>query len=111
VIPCCACFTGLLVLPPLIGFTLFFAGLDAPLNWQSLQRSLPCARALTAGHEGLWLTILTLSTRLGSMRWAHVISPLGSSAEAFRLLLIVDAPYLGLSLTIKRRIELLLQAQ
>jgi len=45
------------------------------------------------------------------MRWAHVISPLGSSAEAFRLLLIVDAPYLGLSLTIKRRIDLLQQAQ
>jgi len=111
VMACCACFTGLLVLPPLIGFTLFFAGLHAPLHWQSLQRTLPRARARSAEHEGLWLTILTLSIWFGWMRWAHVVSPLGSSAEAFRLLSIVAAPHLALSLTIERRINLLKQAQ
>jgi hypothetical protein len=45
------------------------------------------------------------------MRWAHVVSPLVSSAEAFRLLSIVAAPHLALSLTIERRINLLKQAQ
>jgi Brp/Blh family beta-carotene 15,15'-monooxygenase len=108
---CCACLLGLLVLPPLVGFTLFFAGLHAPRHWQSLQRSLPQARAITAGHEGLWLTVLTLTLWLAWMRFAQVGSPLGSSAEAFRLLSIVAAPHLALSLMIERRIDLLRQLQ
>jgi len=107
----CTCLLGLLVLRPLIGFTLFFVGLHAPRHWQALQRNLPQARAITAGHEGLWLTILTPTVWLAWMRIAHVTSPLGSSAEAFRLLSIVAAPHLALSLTIERRIDLQRKAQ
>ncbi|MFM9937778.1 MAG: beta-carotene 15,15'-dioxygenase, Brp/Blh family [Novosphingobium sp.] len=107
----CACLLGLLVLPPLAGFTLFFVGLHAPRHWQSLQSGLPRARAIIAGHEGLWLTILTLSLWLVWMRFAQVVSPLGSSAEAFRLLSIVAAPHLALSVTIERRIALLRKVQ
>ena len=111
VIAYCGCVLGLLVLPPILGFTLFFVGLHAPRHWQSVQRNLPQARAITAGQEGLWLTILTVTIWLAWMRFAQVVSPLGSSAEAFRLLSIVAAPHLALSLTIERRIDLLWKAQ
>lgn len=107
----CVCLLGLLALPPVAGFTLFFVGLHAPRHWESLQRALPQTRAITARQEGLWLTILTVTLWLGWIRFAQVVSPLGSSAEAFRLLSIVAAPHLALSLTIERRIDLLRRAQ
>ncbi len=111
VIAYCGCLLGLLLLPPTFGFALFFAGLHAPRHWQSVQRNLPRARAITAGQEGLWLTILTMTIWLAWLNWAHVRSALGSSAEAFRLLSIVAAPHLALSLTIERRIDLLRKTQ
>lgn len=98
-------YLGLLLLPPLIGFTLYFAGLHAPQHWAGLQRALPRARKITARQEGFWMTGLTLALWLGWLRFAHIASPLGSGAEAFRLLSIVAAPHLALSLAIERRLS------
>ncbi len=103
---CCTCLLGLLLLPPIVGFTLFFVGLHGPRHWQSVQRMMRPKQLLNAGRESVSLTVLTLALWLIWMWFAREPSGLESSAEAFRLLSIVAAPHLALSLAIERRLDL-----
>ncbi|WP_353228383.1 beta-carotene 15,15'-dioxygenase, Brp/Blh family [Novosphingobium sp.] len=102
-------YAGLLVLPPLLGFCVFFAGLHAPLHWHTVMHRLQHRNPALVRAEGGALTTLTLAVWLVALmtggRWMHLASgglPLG--AEAFRLLSIVAAPHLALSLAIDRRL-------
>ena len=98
-------YAGLLFLPPMLGFALFFVGLHAPLHWRTVIRHLPGRQILIARREAIGFTALTLAVWLVWLAgWGL---PMGGSlgAEAFRLLSIVAAPHLALSLALERRLK------
>ena len=100
----------LLTLPPLIGFGVFFVGLHAPLHWRQVIRTLPPLRHGAALQQGAGLTVLVLTVWLGAL-WGRGLMVAAPTAwimvggDAFRLLSIVAAPHLALSLAIARRMN------
>lgn len=103
-------FAVLFVLPPLLGFAVFFVGLHAPLHWREVVRRLPQSRLLRARIESVAFSALSLMLWLGALWGLGLLtSAAGASARiagaAFCLLSIVAAPHLALSLAIARKIE------
>jgi len=106
-------YIALLTLPPLLGFTLFFVGLHSPLHWRAIAAQLPPAIARHARREGLWFSALSLVLWALFLLWQPAtattpvsnLAPLQLGAEAFRLLSILAAPHLALSLAIAARLQ------
>lgn len=100
-------YAALLVLPPLIGFTLFFVGLHAPLHWRAITAGLPAAIGRRARREGVWLTLLSMAGWLMWLAFGRglVGAPMLLGAESFRLLSVLAAPHLVLSLAIAMRLK------
>ena len=103
-------YAGLLMLPPLIGFAVFFVGLHAPLHWRQVERVLPRQWLGAAFWQGVWLTLLVLAVWIWALWYRGLIDaapamPLFVGGDAFRLLSIVAAPHLALSLAIERRLR------
>lgn len=100
----------LFVLPPVLGFAVFFVGLHAPLHWREVVRRLPHIRLASARTEGAALTALVLLVWCGAL-WrfglvSHAVpGTVRIGGAAFCLLSIVAAPHLALSLAIGRRID------
>jgi len=91
VMACCACFTGSLAAPS--SGSRCFSRASMPRSTGD-PCSAPCRAPahVAPSTRACGSRFLTLSIWFGWMRWAHVVSPLVSSAEAFRLLSIVAAP-------------------
>lgn len=103
------CYGCLLTLPPLIGFSVFFVGLHSPLHWRQVVHTLPRQWRGAALWQGVWLTALVLAVWIWALwyRGLGVMTPampLFIGGDAFRLLAIVAAPHLVLSLAIERRL-------
>lgn len=95
----------LFMLPPVIGFTIFFVGLHAPRHWRQSIRIMPAAFRRRAAREGAALTLLSLALWGGWLAWHPVAGGIALGGEAFRLLSILAAPHLALSLAMERRLE------
>jgi Brp/Blh family beta-carotene 15,15'-monooxygenase len=99
----------LMALPPLMGFAVFFVGLHAPLHWDHVTQALPGHWRRAAVWQGAGLTLLVLAGWLAAL-WGRglivpgAISPLLVGGDAFRLLSVVAAPHLALSLALERRL-------
>lgn len=97
----------LITLPPLLGFCVFFVGLHAPRHWNTIVARLPQARVGAAAAEGAALTALVLALWITAL-WVrgstlhNAAASLMIGGEAFRLLSIVAAPHLAMSLAIDR---------
>ncbi|WP_226019096.1 Brp/Blh family beta-carotene 15,15'-dioxygenase [Novosphingobium sp. FKTRR1] len=109
-------YLGLLILPPLEGFTLFFVGLHAPRHWRQLIATLPTVLRQRALREGaglsalsiallaIWLVLQKTATSPSAADLAPYSLHLG--AEVFRMLSILAAPHLALSIAIEQRLTL-----
>ena len=103
------CYACLLTLPPLIGFAVFFVGLHSPLHWRQVVQTLPRQWRGAALRQGVWLTALVLGVWVWALWFRGVVvmsptMPLIIGGDAFRLLSIVAAPHLALSLVIERQL-------
>ncbi len=99
-----ACLALLLVLPPVVGFALFFVFLHSPLH---LGRTRAALRDLTTRH---WLATGALLSAAAVAGWCVVQRIAGQAlggdltAQAFRLLACVAVPHLLLSRWTERRL-------
>ncbi len=94
----------LLTMPPTLGFFLYFVLLHAPRHLAGLEQVLPGWSVARLWLYGGAITTLALlfAAVLGPGFWSG--DPAGFAAEGFRILSIVAAPHLLLSIAMDRRI-------
>lgn len=98
-----AAFTGLALLPPAIGFTLFFVFLHSPLHMRAVRSGLPdWSPARFSAYGAL---ICTIALAGGVMLFGGLAAGATGAALAsgFQLLSVVAAPHLLLHFVIDRR--------
>lgn len=98
-----AAYTGLALLPPAWGFTLFFVFLHSPLHMREVRSALPNWSAARFAGYGAAICSISLVGGALLLDGLHASQSSTALASAFKLLSIVAAPHLLLHFAIARQ--------
>lgn len=97
-------YAGLALLPPAIGFTLFFVFLHSPLHLREVRRCLPDWSPLRFSLYGLVICIAALAVGIVLIDALRSTNSANALAGGFKLLSVVAAPHLLLHFMIERQV-------